>query len=80
MGVTHSQWTRSVIMKRKDQVVITELLTHLPDQDREALFRFYVGGQPEAEIAAALGLDADHFRELRRSVKVAFFERTGRGR
>ena len=61
----------------EDQAVINELLNDLPSNDRQALIRFYVHGQPHDEIESALGLDADHFRRLRQSFKAAFFERTG---
>jgi len=62
-----------------DQAVINELLNELPSNDRQALLRFYVGGQPHDEIESALGLEADRFRELRQFFKAAYFTRTGRG-
>ena len=62
-----------------DTAVINELLNDLPINDRQAILRFYVHGQPKEEIESALGLDAEHFQELRRSFKAAFFTRTGRG-
>jgi DNA-directed RNA polymerase specialized sigma24 family protein len=63
----------------KDEAVIlmTEFLSDLPSLDREALIRFYLDGQPHVEIEAALGLEAEHFRELRRSARQRFSE--GRG-
>jgi DNA-directed RNA polymerase specialized sigma24 family protein len=60
-------------------MVMTEILRDLPSQDREALARFYVGLQPHEEIEAALGMDPDHFRELKASVRAAYFDRTGLG-
>jgi hypothetical protein len=62
----------------KDKAVIIELLTDLPTNDRQALLRFYVDGQPQEAIELAFGLNADHFRELRQSVRARFFEKTGR--
>jgi len=62
-----------------DQDVINELLNELPSNDRQALLRFYVDGQPHDEIESALGLEADRFRDLRQFFKGAFFTRTGRG-
>jgi DNA-directed RNA polymerase specialized sigma24 family protein len=64
----------------QEQTVLNELLNDLPINDRQAILRFYVHEQSHDEIVAALGLDPDHFRELRRSIKAAFFARTGRGR
>jgi hypothetical protein len=58
---------------------MVELLTEMPSNDREALIRFYVDFQPHENIEQALGMDAAQFLELRRSVKAAFFKRTGRG-
>ena len=58
----------------KDETVIimTKFLSDLPSRDREALIRFYLDGQPHEEIEAALGLDTEHFRELRRSARQRF--------
>jgi methylphosphotriester-DNA--protein-cysteine methyltransferase len=63
----------------EDRAVIKELLNDLRINDRQALLRFYVDGQPLEELVSACGLDADHFRRLRKSFKAAFFKRTGRG-
>ena len=63
----------------EDEAVMIELLTELPSNDREALIRFYFDLQPHEKIESALGLNADYFLELRRSVKAAFLKRTGRG-
>ena len=60
--------------------IMTDILSILPPHDREALARFYVDGQPPEEIEAALSLDADHFRELRASVRAAYFRRIGTAR
>ena len=62
----------------KDEAVIimTEILSALPRHDREALARFYVDGQPQEEIAVALRMDVDQFRELKASVRAAFFSKT----
>ena len=73
------QGSRGKLHSEYDQAVINELLNDLPCNDRQALLRFYVHGQPNDEIEAALGLSADHFRELRQFFKAAFFTRTGRG-
>jgi len=62
-----------------DQAAINELLNELPSNDRQALLRFYVDGQPHDEIESALGLEADRFWELRQFFKAAFYTRTGRG-
>ena len=66
----------------KDEAVIimTEILRAMPTHDREALARFYVDGQPLEDIEVALGIDPDHFRELKASVRAAFFDRTRLGR
>ena len=61
-------------------MVMTEILRDLPSQNREALARFYVDLQPHEEIEAALGMDPDQFRELKASVRAAYFDRTGLGR
>jgi hypothetical protein len=63
----------------QDTAVINELLNDLPINDRQAILRFYVYGQPQEEIVSALGLDGEYFRGLRQSFKAAFFARTGRG-
>ena len=63
-----------------DKAVMIELLTDLPSNDRLALLRFYVDGDQQEDIESAFGMNAGYFLELRRSVKAAFFERTGRGR
>ena len=62
----------------KDETVIIELLAGLPSKDRQALLRFFVDGQPKEVIESSFGIDGERFRELRRSVEAAFFERTGR--
>ena len=66
----------------KDEAVIimTEILSALPRHDREALARFYVDGQPLEDVEVALRMDPDHFRELKASVRAAFFDRTRLGR
>ena len=65
--------------KDEDVFVMTQILSDLPDPDREALTRYYVGGRTNEEIEAALGMNPEHFRELRASVRGEFFKRTGRG-
>ena len=66
----------------KDEAVIimTEILSALPSHDREALARFYVDLQPHEDVEVALGMNPDHFRELKASVRTAFFNRTRLGR
>lgn len=63
--------------KNEAEVIMSEFLSDLPSRDREALIRFYLDAKPHDEIEAALGLSAEHFRELRWSARRHFLK--GRG-
>jgi hypothetical protein len=50
-----------------------EVLLSLPDRAREALIRYYSGGERAEEIQSALGLSATEFRELKKKAKAQWF-------
>jgi hypothetical protein len=62
--------------KEEALTIMKEILWDLPNRDREGLARFYVDRQPQEEIEVALRMDVDQFRELKASVRAAFFSKT----
>ena len=56
----------------KDLAKVVKILAGLAPREVEALNRFYMQEQETAEIAADLGIDISHLRELKSRVKQAY--------
>jgi FixJ family two-component response regulator len=64
----------------RDAAILVKILKRLSSRERDALRRFYVDGETEESIEAALGFDEETLRKLRLSTKAAFFQETERRR
>jgi DNA-directed RNA polymerase specialized sigma subunit len=54
--------------------LMTEILRRLPERERDAIRRFYVGEQSEQEICAAVRMSREQFRRLKARVRESFGE------
>lgn len=61
------------------EVALIRFLAGLPDRDREALLRYYRGGEEEGDVESALGLDTGRLRKLRYAAKAVFRKSQSRG-
>jgi hypothetical protein len=55
-----------------DSAKVIKILRSLEAREVEALNRFYTQGQDSARIAADLGMEISHFRELKSRVKQTY--------
>jgi RNA polymerase sigma factor (sigma-70 family) len=59
-------------MAEKDARIVEQILAALPEQERQALVRFYVHGEPTDVVCRELGLSEEQFRRIRRQAKERF--------
>jgi DNA-directed RNA polymerase specialized sigma24 family protein len=59
-------------LRRQHQDVTTRILAAMSRRDREALMRYYLDGQAEEQIEAALGLTEAEFRLIKSRARDQF--------
>jgi DNA-directed RNA polymerase specialized sigma24 family protein len=59
-------------MKEGGARIVEQVLVGLPEQDRQALVRFYVGGEPADVICREMGLSEGEFQQIRTRAKDRF--------
>jgi hypothetical protein len=79
-GVGDSSWDRDRIfltepggaMQEGGARIVEQILVGLPEQDRQALVRFYVHGEPADVVCREVGLSEEQFRRIRTQAKQRF--------
>jgi len=60
----------------RNAAVMVKILGDLPGAERNALMSFYCDQKSEKEVQTAFAFDTERFREMRRSTRVMYFQRT----
>jgi DNA-directed RNA polymerase specialized sigma24 family protein len=52
--------------------IVEQIIVGLPERERQALVRFYVGGEPAEVVCREVGLAEAEFRQMRRRARNRF--------
>ena len=59
-------------MQAKSARIVEQILAALPEQDRQAMLRFYVAGEPADAVCRETGLSEGEFRRIKTRAKRLF--------
>jgi RNA polymerase sigma-70 factor (ECF subfamily) len=59
-------------MQEKSARIVEQILAGLPEQERQALIRFYVHGEPANVVCRETGLSEGEFRRIKTRAKRRF--------
>lgn len=72
--VAHSPNPEQLAMRSEREAIAKRILTALPPLGQEILIRFYINGESEAEIVAAMGITGTQFRLAKSRAKLKYAE------
>jgi RNA polymerase sigma factor (sigma-70 family) len=61
-------------IRSEREAIATRVLRAMPDRQRETLIRFYLDGESEEEIRAAMGMSRNQFRLIKSRAKLRYAE------
>ena len=59
-------------MQAKSARIVEQILAAMPEQDRQAMLRFYVAGEPADVVCRETGLSEGEFRRIKTRAKRRF--------
>jgi DNA-directed RNA polymerase specialized sigma24 family protein len=59
-------------MQEKHARIVQQILSALPERDRQALLRFYLRGEPAEVVCRETGLTETEFRRVKSRTKARF--------
>lgn len=72
--IARSPNPEQLAMRSEREVIAKRILTALPPLGQEILIRFYINGESEAEIVAAMGITGTQFRLAKSRAKLKYAE------
>ena len=72
--ISRSPNPEQLAMRSEREAIAKRILTTLPPLSQQILIRFYINGESEAEIVAAMGITGTQFRLEKSRAKLKFAE------
>jgi RNA polymerase sigma factor (sigma-70 family) len=72
--IARSQNPEQLALRSEREAIAKRILTALPPMGQEILIRFYINGESQAEIVAAMGITGTQFRLEKSRAKLKFAE------